>query len=114
METLTISEVAATAVLDAITEDEHLRISANSGGCSGWKWALWTEDEMLYTEQDVKFETGYGFDMIVDRDILNDVIGSADIDYTDSKNLVEQGFVFQRKTGIQCGCGESFTPIKEK
>jgi len=35
------------------------------------------------------------------------------IDYT-SKNLVEQGFVFEQLTsGHQCGCGESFTPVRD-
>ena len=114
METLTISETAANAVLDAIVNHEHLRVSANSGGCSGWKWAIWTEDEMLYTDKDVKIETEYGFDMVVDRDILNDGLGTTHIDYTDSRNLVEQGFIFKRSKGLSCGCGESFTPLKEE
>ena len=114
METLTISETAANAVLDAITNYEHLRVSANSGGCSGWKWAIWTEDEMLYTEKDEKIETEYGFNMVVDRIILNEVLGSTHIDYTDSRNLVEQGFIFKRSKGLSCGCGESFTPLKEE
>ena len=35
------------------------------------------------------------------------------IDYSD-KNLVEQGFVFEQLiSGHQCGCGESFTPVKD-
>ena len=30
------------------------------------------------------------------------------------KNMVEQGFVFEQLfTGHQCGCGESFTPVKD-
>ena len=30
------------------------------------------------------------------------------------KNLVEQGFVFEQLvSGHQCGCGESFTPVKD-
>ena len=45
--------------------------------------------------------------------MLNDVIGDVEVDYKIG-NLVEQGFVFKRFiSGHVCGCGESFTPIKD-
>ena len=45
--------------------------------------------------------------------MLYNVIGETIIDYT-SANIVEQGFVFMRSNGQQCGCGESFTPVKQQ
>ncbi len=49
----------------------------------------------------------------VDREALIDILGPIRIDYSD-KNLVEQGFVFEQLiNGHQCGCGESFTPVRD-
>ena len=51
--------------------------------------------------------------VIVDREALTDILGPIKIDYSE-KNLVEQGFVFEQLiNGHQCGCGESFTPVKD-
>ncbi len=51
--------------------------------------------------------------MVVDREALVDILGRIKIDFSDI-NLVEQGFVFEQLTnGHQCGCGESFTPVKD-
>jgi len=50
---------------------------------------------------------------VISKRDLNDIIGSAKIDYT-NENLVEQGFVIQRLSSLHaCGCGESFIPIKD-
>ena len=39
---ISITEQAAIAVRESITDDEsfRLRVSANKGGCSGWRWEL--------------------------------------------------------------------------
>ena len=51
--------------------------------------------------------------VVVDMECLKEILGPVRIDYTD-KNLVEQGFVFEQLVnGHQCGCGESFTPIRD-
>ena len=51
--------------------------------------------------------------MVVDRKCLTEILGPVRIDFTE-KNLVEQGFVFEQLVnGHQCGCGESFTPVRE-
>ena len=43
----------------------------------------------------------------------NNIMGDVEVDYKVG-NLVEQGFIFNRlKFGHTCGCGESFTPLKE-
>jgi iron-sulfur cluster assembly accessory protein len=91
-------------------ENSYLRVGANAGGCSGWKYSLDVEDkvkpeDLVFTQNNIK--------LVVDGYILNDIIGDVEVDYKIG-NLVEQGFVFKRlKYEHVCGCGESFTPIKD-
>lgn len=115
---ISISEQAISEVLRSFeqeglsTEEYRLRVGANKGGCSGWRWELETESKSDRGEKDLIFSTA-GPELIVDEDILKNVIGTALIDYS-QKNIVEQGFMFIRQGGLQCGCGESFTPISEE
>lgn len=88
-----------------------LRIGANSGGCSGWRWELETNSKDDIREDDVTFESN-DISIVVNKELYEEIIGPVKIDYS-QKNLVEQGFVFIRQSGQQCGCGESFTPYKE-
>ena len=93
-----------------LLENSYLRVGANSGGCSGWKYSLDFEDSI--DSEDLTFEQ-YGVTLVVDKIILNDVIGDVEVDYKKG-NLIEQGFIFKRlKYDHVCGCGESFTPIKD-
>ena len=108
---LSITEKAAAAVRESIDDNEsfRLRVSANKGGCSGWRWELETETLESQQENDLVFLSS-GIEIIVNKEMLYNVIGETIIEYT-SENIVEQGFVFMRSNGQQCGCGESFTPI---
>ena len=113
---LKITEKAAVEFKQmCIGEDKHwadayLRIGANLGGCSGWKYSLDYEDTVEST--DLIFEQ-HGVKLVVDEYILNDIIGDVEVDYKVG-NLVEQGFIFKRlKFEHVCGCGESFTPVKD-
>ena len=109
---ISITERAAAAVRESTTTDEsfRLRVSANKGGCSGWRWELETEARSeSQRESDLVFISNE-IEIIVDKEMLHNVIGETIIEYT-SSNIVEQGFVFMRSNGQQCGCGESFTPI---
>ena len=113
---LKISEKAANFFKEMIVdenknpENSYLRVGANSGGCSGWKFSLDFEDtvdsvDLIFEQYDVK--------LVVDETILNDIIGDVEVDYKVG-NLVEQGFMFKRlKYAHVCGCGESFTPVKD-
>ena len=93
-----------------LLESSYLRVGANSGGCSGWKYSLDFEDSI--DSEDLTFEQ-YGVTLVVDEKILNEIIGDVEVDYKKG-NLIEQGFIFKRlKYGHVCGCGESFTPIKD-
>ena len=93
-------------------QDTFLRIGARPGGCSGWKYELESNSPDDVGPNDIKI-LSQDVSVIVDREALTDILGSIRIDYSD-KNLVEQGFVFEQLiTGHQCGCGESFTPVRD-
>ena len=90
--------------------DSYLRVGANSGGCSGWKYSL--DFENTVDPVDLTFEQ-YDVKLVVDEKILNEIIGDVEVDYKIG-NLVEQGFIFKRlKYAHVCGCGESFTPLRD-
>ena len=55
-----------------LLENSYLRVGANSGGCSGWKYSLDFEDSV--NSDDLTFKQ-YGVTLVVDKIILNDVIG---------------------------------------
>ena len=93
-------------------QDTFLRIGARPGGCSGWKYELESNSPEDVGPNDIKI-LSQDVSVIVDREALTDILGPIRIDYLD-KNLVEQGFVFEQLiTGHQCGCGESFTPVRD-
>ncbi|MCS5553531.1 MAG: iron-sulfur cluster assembly accessory protein [SAR324 cluster bacterium] len=93
-------------------QDTFLRIGARPGGCSGWKYELESNSPEDVGPNDIKI-LSQDVSVIVDREALIDILGPIRIDYSD-KNLVEQGFVFEQLiTGHQCGCGESFTPVRD-
>jgi len=97
---------------DRKLEDSRLRVGANSGGCSGYRYELEWDDADNVSEDDVSFQSN-GVHIVVNRECLTTVLGSVRIAYN-SSNLVEQGFVFQRLDHQhQCGCGESFTALKD-
>ena len=93
-------------------KDTFLRIGARPGGCSGWKYELESNSPEDVGPNDIQI-LSQDVSVIVDREALTDILGPIRIDYSD-KNLVEQGFVFEQLiNGHQCGCGESFTPVRD-
>ena len=93
-------------------QDTLLRIGARPGGCSGWKYELESSSSEDVGPNDIKIFS-QDVSIVVDREALIDILGPIRIDYID-KNLVEQGFVFEQLiNGHQCGCGESFTPVRD-
>ena len=93
-------------------KNTFLRIGAKPGGCSGWKYELESNTSEDIGPNDVQIFLGE-VSVVVDRESLTNILGPIKIDYSDS-NLVEQGFVFEQLVnGHQCGCGESFTPVKD-
>jgi iron-sulfur cluster assembly protein len=95
---------------DRDLETSYLRVGAKEGGCSGWKYSLDYENTVGST--DLIFEQ-HGVNLVVNNELLNNIMGDVEVDYKIG-NLVEQGFIFNRlKFGQTCGCGESFTPLKD-
>ena len=93
-------------------KDTFLRIGAKPGGSSGWKYELESNSQEDIGPNDIQIFSK-NVSVIVDREALTEILGPVRIDYSD-KNLVEQGFVFEQLiNGHQCGCGESFTPIRD-
>ena len=93
-------------------QDTFLRIGAKPGGCSGWKYELESNSHEEVGPNDIQI-LSQDVSVVVDREALTEILGPVRIDYSD-KNLVEQGFVFEQLiNGHQCGCGESFTPIRD-
>jgi len=93
-------------------QDTFLRIGARPGGCSGWKYELESNSLEDIGPNDIQMLSN-NVSVIVDREELTEILGPVRIDYSD-KNLVEQGFIFEQLiNGHQCGCGESFTPIRD-
>ena len=93
-------------------QESFLRIGARPGGCSGWKYELESNTHKDVGPNDIKI-LSQEVSVIVDREALTEILGAIRIDYSD-KNLVEQGFVFEQLiNGHQCGCGESFTPVRD-
>ena len=114
---ITISKEAAEVFLRSCEsettdiEEICLRVGADRKGCSGWKWTLESEkkDDILITDE---VQESNGITIVSDRELLEDVLGPIDIDYS-RVNLVEQGFTFKRPSGAVCGCGQSFDAWKE-
>ena len=92
--------------------DSFVRVGAHSGGCSGYKFDMDFAEAADRKESDQVFES-HGIQILVDTTCLTEVLGSLEIDYKDG-SMTEQGFAFRRlSTGALCGCGESFTPLKD-
>lgn len=114
-----LTEKAAQVVREAFEaenveqKNSYLRVGAKPGGCSGYKFDMDFSDASQVTDQDRVF-TSNGIQIVVDAQCLTDILGPIEIDYQ-SGAMMEQGFRFrQLSDGALCGCGESFTPVKER
>jgi len=84
--------------------DQGLRVRVIGGGCSGFSYDLFFEDE--HTDMDTTFES-HGIPLYVDM-MSNSYLDGIEIDYVEG--LHGAGFKFvnpQAKT--TCGCGSSFS-----
>ncbi len=106
--TLTLTEVAASKVAEireAETIEEHyaLRVKVLGGGCSGFQYDLYFDEQ---AEGDMEFESS-GVKLISDQMSFMYLMGT-NIDYVEG--LQGAGFKFNNpmSTG-SCGCGSSFS-----
>lgn len=84
--------------------DQGLRVKVIGGGCSGFSYDLFFEDEI--TDLDQKFESR-GIPIYVDMMSFQYLEGT-EIDYVEG--LHGAGFKFQNpQAAATCGCGSSFS-----
>lgn len=105
---ITLTEAAAKKVQEIREaeglEDQGLRVRVIGGGCSGFSYDLFFEDEV--SELDQKFESR-GIVMYVDM-MSCQYLEGVEIDYVES--LHGAGFKFNNPTAKStCGCGSSFS-----
>lgn len=113
-----LTEQAATIIHDAFESEKvdkanaYVRIGAHPGGCSGYKYDMDFADGDAKTPEDMVFES-QGVQILVNKTQLEEILGSLEIGYRNA-DMVSAGFTFTPLTGgAQCGCGESFTPVKD-
>lgn len=114
-----LTEKAAQVVREAFEAEQveaskaFLRVGAHPGGCSGYKFEMDYADASQVSDNDEVFRSN-GVQVVVERTMLNDVLGSLEIDFQ-TGNMLERGFKFrQLAEGVVCGCGESFAPVKQQ
>jgi len=107
---LTVTQNAAVEVrkfmeAEGVTGEEGgLRVSVQSGGCSGFKYSLVIEDK---SAEDDFVLGGDGFRIFVDP-FSAQYISGVTIDYVTS--MQGSGFTFKNPNSTGgCGCGSSFT-----
>ncbi len=84
--------------------EQGLRVRVIGGGCSGFSYDLFFEDEI--SDLDQKFES-HGISMYVDM-MSYQYLEGVEIDYVES--LHGAGFKFQNPNAKStCGCGSSFS-----
>ena len=81
-----------------------LRIKVVGGGCSGYSYDMYMDDE--FVDEDI-FVEAHGVRIVTDPMSLTFIEGT-EIDY--HKTLTQEGFRFQNpKAESTCGCGISFS-----
>jgi|TARA_B110000211_G_C13855348_1_gene454058 iron-sulfur cluster assembly 2 len=84
----------------------RLRLSVESGGCSGFSYKFDVDDTTIDPEEDIVF-TRDGAEVVVDDVSLEFVKGST-VDY--EQELIRSGFAILNNPNSEagCGCGVSF------
>ena len=105
--TLTLTEAAAKKVRNLIDaegrDDLRLRIGVELGGCAGYKYDLFFDEEIVDGDIVAEF---HGVELVVDPTSSLHLAG-ASIDYEDT--IQKQGFVIDNPNAkSSCACGDSF------
>ena len=104
---VTLTEAAQAAArkfiaAEANPEGKVLRIGVDSGGCSGFSYAVSIDDK----KDDDIVQAYEGFEAVIDP-VSKQFIQDATVDYVDS--IGEAGFKFENPQATNsCGCGTSF------
>lgn len=105
---VSVSEIAKERIIElrqkeGRTDQHHIRVSVEGGGCSGLMYSLEFASELR--QNDMIFEDK-GIKIMVDKKSLLYLAGTV-LDFSDGLN--GKGFQFQNPNASRtCGCGESF------
>ncbi len=105
---LSLTEIAAEKVqeirdMEAIEEHFALRVKVIGGGCSGFQYDLYFDEQ---AEGDMVFDS-HGIKLVVDNMSFMYLMGTS-IDYVEG--LQGAGFKFNNPNATgSCGCGSSFS-----
>ncbi|MDR0991255.1 MAG: iron-sulfur cluster assembly accessory protein [Propionibacteriaceae bacterium] len=99
----TAAAAKVTNLLAAEGADLALRVAVESGGCAGWRYQLYFDDQ----SQPGDVETVCGQVRVVVDPASRPYLQGAVIDFTDT--LSRQGFTINNPNAVsQCACGDSF------
>jgi iron-sulfur cluster assembly accessory protein len=103
--TLIISDNCVKRLKELGKSDQFLRISVDSGGCSGLEYKFLLDAEVAQEDKIIERE---GCQILVDNESLAFIQGST-IDYYEE--LIRQGFrvINNPKSETGCSCGASFS-----
>ena len=107
--TLTISPRAAKQIKKLMAEDASdrplmLRITVNSGGCSGFQYQFKFDTERM--EEDFVFHEGQAT-VVIDEPSLA-ILDGSEVDYVEE--LIGSAFTVKNpNAAASCGCGTSFS-----
>jgi iron-sulfur cluster assembly protein len=91
-------------IKEGLTDNHHVRVSVQGGGCSGLMYDLKFDDSIQPTDH--VFEDK-GVKVLVDKKSLLYLAGTV-LDYSDGLNGKGLQFINPNATRT-CGCGESFS-----
>ncbi len=106
-----MSHKAEAQILTVLEKDkfpqQRLRVSVNSGGCSGFQYNLNFEETV--SEEDIIFSTPQNVEVIMDG-MTYELLQGSTIDYI--QELIGAAFVIKNPNAMSsCGCGNSFSVI---
>ena len=105
---LTLTEKAQSVVKNFIEKSENpvvgLRVMVTGGGCSGMQYGMRLEEDLVETDQVIKFGD---VSVLVDPSSA-ELLQGVTVDYVES--MESSGFKFENPNATaSCGCGNSFS-----
>ena len=107
-----VTKNALKRILDVIKKDSNsssnFRVFVTGGGCSGFQYGFKFDDAVAFDDDVIQFDN---FSILVDSMSYPYLYGST-LDFVE--DLSGSKFVINNPNAkTTCGCGESFTPVKD-
>ena len=106
---ITLTDTAANKVKELLkaegADELALRVAVRPGGCSGFSYEMFFDDDLAAGDQQAAF--GEGVRVVVDQQSAQ-LLEGATLDYEDG--LEQSGFAITNPNATRtCGCGQSFS-----